>query len=99
MVETWKIDENYISQYAEDYKIITNQCGIRTANKDKYETMLCDVTSFDGNNGKILQPIPDYIRWIHSGELHFLSYKKTEQLARDKPEITIFANTNVRHIF
>ena len=64
MVETWKIDENYIGQYAEDYKVIANQSGVRTANKDKYGTMLCDASHFDDHNGKTLQPIPDYICWI-----------------------------------
>ena len=101
MVETWKIDENYIGQYAEDYKVIANQSGVRTANKDKYGTMLRDASHFDDHNGKILQPIPDYICWINSGELHFLSYDKTEQLARDKPEITdcdIFLPTRILDI-
>ena len=102
LVETWKLDENYIGQYAEDYKIIANQSGVRTANKDKYGTMLRDASHFDDHNGKTLQPIPDYIRWVHSGELHFLSYEKTEQLARDKPEITdcdIFLPTRILDIF
>ncbi|CAB3988976.1 Hypothetical predicted protein [Paramuricea clavata] len=55
-----------------------------------------------GNLIKTTLPIPDYIRWIHSGELHFLSYEKTEQLARDKPEITdcdIFLPTRILYIF
>jgi hypothetical protein len=67
LVETWKIDENYIGQYAEDYKIVANQSGVRTANKVKYGTMLHDVSHFDDHNGKTLQPIPDYTHWIHSG--------------------------------
>ena len=40
--------------------------------------------------------------WINSGELHFLLYDKTEQLARDKPEITdcdIFLPTRILDIF
>ena len=84
MVETWKIDENYIGQYAKDYKYIL-QSDVRTVNEDKYGAMLRDASlmvtmmvtfPFDGNNGKTLQPISYYIRWIHSGELHFLSYEK-----------------------
>jgi hypothetical protein len=75
MVETWKIDENYIGQYAKYYKYIL-QSDVRTVNKYKYGAMLRDASRFDGNNGKTLQPISYYIRWIHSGELHSLSYEK-----------------------
>jgi hypothetical protein len=59
LVETWKLDENYVGQYVEDYKIIANHFGVRTANKDKYGTMLRDTSHFDDQNGKTLQPIPD----------------------------------------
>ncbi|CAB3981178.1 Hypothetical predicted protein [Paramuricea clavata] len=93
----------FISQYAEDYKIIANQSGVRTANKDKYGTMLRDASHFDDHNGKTLHLITvNYICWINSGELHFLSYDKTEQLTRYKPEITdcdIFLPTRILDIF
>ena len=35
-----------------------------------------------------LQPIPDYIRWVNeNGELHYLSFEKTEHLTREYSKI------------
>ena len=102
LIQTWNIDEKYVGKYADDYKIISNQADGKTANKDKYGTMLQQVNTSDVDGDNILQPIPDYIRWVHSQKLHYLSYEKTDQLAKDKTEITkcdAFLPTRILHIF
>ena len=55
-------------------------------------------------DGTILQQIPDYIRWINSkGELHYLSYEKTELLCQDIPDAFpstgIFPRTRILNLF
>ena len=102
LVQTWNINEKYTGKYADEYKIISNHTGARTANKDQYGTMLQQVDTSGINGDIILQPIPDYICWMHSQNLHYLSYEKTDQLAKDKPEITkcdAFLPTRILDIF
>ena len=103
LVMAWEVDETYVGSYSEDYKLITNHLGTATtANKDKYGTTLLKNSCFDRNSEVVLQPIPDYIRWVGSTELHFLSYEKTEQLATDMPDINdcnIFLPTRILDIF
>ena len=102
LVEAWNIDENYKGFYALDYQLITNQLERTTAYKDKYGTSLCNPD--DTSDETTVQPIPDYIRWINSmGELHYLSYEKTEQLCEDTPDAfssnDIFLPTRILNLF
>ena len=101
LVEAWNIDENYKGFYALDYQLITNQLERTMAYNDKYGTSLCNPD--DTSNETTVQPIPDYIRWINSmGELHYLSYEKTE-LCEDTPDAfssnDIFLPTRILNLF
>ena len=76
----WQIDENFKGSYAADYKVISN------AQRDKYGTRISNPGMEEGTLS--LQPIPDYIRWVNeNGELHYLSFEKTEHLTREYSKI------------
>ena len=80
LVNCWNVDENFKGSYSEDYKLICN------AKADKYGTQIWDAETQGGN--ELLQPIPDYIRWVNEkGELHYLSLEKTQHLMRENPAI------------
>ncbi|KAL9976735.1 hypothetical protein ACROYT_G014062 [Oculina patagonica] len=69
-----------LGSYASDYETIS------TSRRDKYGTEIGLSEKQDGSGH--LQPIPDYIRWIHeNGELHYLSFEKTQHLMRENAEI------------
>lgn len=70
----WSAERNFSGKYLDDYKTMNNNLiGYRTAWLDKYTA--CFYTSKDGDDDLRrfeLQPIPDYLRWIKTGELHYL---------------------------
>ena len=80
LVNCWQIDENFKGTYAADYKVISN------AQRDKHGTRIWNPGMEEGTLS--LQPIPDYIRWVNeNGELHYLSFEKTEHLTREYSKI------------
>ena len=68
----WEVDEEFEGEYMRDYQTLHNELTEegRTAWLDKYTTALYsakeDVRKYQ------LQPIPDYLRWFKTGELHYL---------------------------
>ena len=68
----WEVDEEFEGEYMRDYQTLHNELTEegRTAWLDKYTTALYsakeDVRRYE------LQPIPDYLRWFKTSELHYL---------------------------
>ena len=79
---TWQLDELFCGSYVEDYKLLNNKCSSkRTAHLDKY--IVCVVSpdkSDDTTLSTNIQPLPDYLRWLRTGELHYLPLKEREEL-------------------
>ena len=77
----WGIDIDYSFEgsYWEDYMYIQNQLEEPTVWKDKYTTTLFSV-ALPLSNRKQVQPLPDYVRWIKSCELHFMPVDEAELL-------------------
>ena len=78
----WSAKRNFSGRYLDDYKAMRNHLiGYRTAWLDKYTA--CFYTFKDGDDGLRrfeLQPIPDYLRWIKTGKLHYLPLEECELL-------------------
>jgi hypothetical protein len=69
----WQLDRAYEGSYITDYKVINNDLltDRRTAWTDKYTTALYSDSCITLHRFEY-QPIPDYLRWLHTGELHYL---------------------------
>ena len=70
----WGANRPFTGKYLHDYRALGNDLieGTRTAWLDKYTT---SVYSTDGNSHcrrHELQPLPDYLRWFKTNELHYL---------------------------
>jgi hypothetical protein len=86
----WDLDENMTGSYRNDYQILQNafhEEADRTCWTDKYSTTIFNPdfqhTAAD-MNAHTMQPIPDYIRWLHTaGEMHYLPLEKMEKLDTD----------------
>ena len=66
----WGVDEDFKGTYISDHHFIHNELGgSRTAWKDKYTTSLYSLSCEAHHE---LQPIPDYLRWFKTGELHYM---------------------------
>lgn len=70
----WGANRPFTGTYLHDYRALRNDLmdGTRTAWLDKYTT---SVYSTDGNSNcrrYELQPLPDYLRWFKTNELHYL---------------------------
>ena len=70
----WEVDEQFEGDYRKDYQSLHNELieDVRTAWADKY-TAAVYTRDEDANCRRYeLQPIPDYLRWYKTGELHYL---------------------------
>ena len=69
----WDVDDNFEGDYMNDYLAITNELSgeKRTAWIDKYTTSLYSVRDVQCRRYE-LQPMPDYLRWFKTAELHYL---------------------------
>ena len=69
----WDVDDNFEGDYMNDYLAITNELSRekRTAWIDKYTTSLYSVRDVQCRRYE-LQPMPDYLRWFKTAELHYL---------------------------
>ena len=85
----WGVDRNFTGSYLQDYRAINNELitGIRTAWVDKYTS--CFYSTTDSTNIKRfeLQPIPDYLRWLKTGELHYLPLEERSLLLGEWDDI------------
>ena len=69
----WQVDPEFEGNYITDYKGIRNDLltDRRTAWMDKYTSVL--YSELDIRCGRFeLQPIPDFLRWLKTGEVHYL---------------------------
>ena len=73
------MDEQFEGDYREDYQSLHNELveDVRTAWVDKYTAAV--YTSDEDTNCRRyeLQPIPDYLRWYKTGELHYLPLEES----------------------
>ena len=86
--ETWGIDLPYEGGYSDDYRQVCNKyTNFRTCWMEKYIT---SVYSYDPSSTVVryeLQPIPDFVRWLETSQLHYLSYEQRVRLSELLPEI------------
>ena len=70
----WDVNEDFSSEYIKDHQTIQNELldGIRTSWLDKYTTCLYTTEMERECRRFELQPLPDYLRWFKTGELHYL---------------------------
>ncbi|CAH3031611.1 unnamed protein product [Pocillopora meandrina] len=79
----WCVEKNFKGCYSEDYRTLTS---LQTACIDKYSVSIYQEND-DWRSKEPLerfdrQPLPDYQRWIESGELHYLSYEARRDFPR-----------------
>ena len=70
----WNVDREFEGSYTTDYKTLNNELhdGRRTCWSDKYTTVIYSQDENIHCRRSELQPLPDYIRWFHTRELHYL---------------------------
>ena len=88
----WNIDPNFEGSYISDYKLLHNQLAEeKTSWTDKYTTALYSPSQVISSSRWELQPLPDYLRWLRTSELHFLPYEERAALGPgdwdEKPEL------------
>lgn len=65
---TWNLNPDFVSSYYENYQELLSSW------RDKY-------TFYNSSSGqKPTQPIPDYVQWLETGELHYLSTEDIKSL-------------------
>ena len=69
----WNLDRQFEGQYIGDYKHINNLLfdDKRTSWLDQYTTSVYSIGDVECKQYE-LQPVPDYLRWYKTGELHYL---------------------------
>ena len=78
----WNLDRHFEGQYMTDYKHINNQLlldGKRSSWLDKYTTSLYSISDTECKRYE-LQPVPDFLRWFKTGELHYLPLEERKLL-------------------
>ena len=87
---TWNLDVSFTGSYIEDYNLLRNKReDITLSHVDKYTT--CLVSSDAGAETCLvtkIQPLPDYMRWIRTCEMHYMSLSE-----RVKLEFGVWDNT------
>lgn len=77
---TWGVDLDFQQSYKHDYALLTNKLtDERTSWEDKYTTSLFSPLPVPFAR-KEAQPLPDYLRWVDTCELHFMTLQKTSLL-------------------
>ena len=78
----WDVDGNFEGDYMKDYFAIKNELfgDKRTAWLDKYTTSLYSIGDVQCRRYE-LQPIPDYICWFNTAELHYLPLEERALLS------------------
>ena len=74
LVHTWNFDTDFHGSYHNDYWLLRNEVeGIHTAWLDKYTSVINSAAETSTIEHFERQPLPDYIRWVNTSELHYLS--------------------------
>ena len=84
----WDLESEFQGNYITDYKTIHNTLldDVRTAWTDKYTTSLYSLHNPQCRRYE-LQPVPDYLRWYKTGELHYLPLEERSLLKGPWDEI------------
>ena len=79
----WDTEERFQGEYFRDYQHLQNDLvnNTRTAWTDKYTISLYPVNVTVNCQQFELQPISDYLRWLKTGELHYLPLEERIRLA------------------
>jgi hypothetical protein len=79
---------NVHGSYNEDYKLLYNSAKKkRTAWVDKYQTTMWredDNWIGSAQRRHALQPIPDYVKWLEKGEMHYLTLERNCRISEHK---------------
>ena len=78
----WNLDRHFEGQYIKDYKHINNEVlldGKRSSWLDKYTTSLYSISDVQCKRYE-LQPVSDFLRWLKTGELHYLPLEERKLL-------------------
>ena len=68
----WQVERDFEGEYIRDYRLINNDIiQTTTAWKDKYTTSLYSVNDVNCHRFE-LQPVPDFLKWHKTRELHYL---------------------------
>ena len=85
----WEVDEHFQGDYIRDYKTLHNNLSEDVTQPGLTSIpLLCDITC----RRYELQPIPDYLRWFKTGELHYLPLEERAILSGawdDIPEVLL----------
>ena len=73
----WGIDVTFEGDY---YKLLQNHFPERTAWTDRYSTTLFSPFHDISFPRKVIQPIPDLLRWLSVHELHYLPWQEASLL-------------------
>ena len=96
LVMIWNINRTFEESYLSDYEWLMNTS---LSWKDRY-TFICIKPSYDEQSidrrAVVWQPIPDYLRWFSTGELHYLPFERRKLLPAGvwdyKPELFLPSN-------
>ena len=96
----WNVDMQFEGSYMNDYKMIINEYSdeFRTCWSDKYTTVIYSYLQDHDLTIRRheLQPLPDYIRWFKTGELHYLPLEERELLSGEWDNIPgVFLPTTI----
>ena len=76
----WNVPLDFSGSYFEDHQLIYNELvEHRTSWRGKYVAVFYSPSGFITKRYE-LQPLPDYIRWVKTGELHYLPFEETSAI-------------------
>ena len=80
----WETPLDFTGSYLEDHQMLNNELleDKVTSWRDKYTIVVYSVKSDISCNCHELQPLPDYIRWIKTGELHYLPMEEAAIISK-----------------
>ena len=85
----WGANRPFTGKYLHDYRALGNDLidGTRTAWLDKYTTSVYSTDENSNCRRHELQPLPDYLRWFKTNELHYLPLEERCLLNGDWDDI------------
>ena len=90
----WNLDPNFTGNYVKDHQAICNTLkDFTTSWIDKYSTTIHSMNPNSVICRYKLQPVPDYLQWLKTGEAHYLPLEETAALKGtwvDIPVLDIF---------
>ena len=73
----WNVNQKFEGSYISDYKLLQNDLvEEKTSWRDKYTTVVYSPSPNINSTWRELQPLPDYMRWLKTSELHYLPYEE-----------------------